>query len=118
MLADPAQRLLPATAQAVQRLQTQQQQSVVDLDVLAARSQADLLEAAAAAERRQLKLKAADRALHLIYKKLELMEEGQGQLEDLLRVVAVLDPEAKASASVSVQQVEVVFRTEGRADSP
>lgn len=112
MLQSASPRLLlpaiAASAAALDRAQT----AAAAVDVLTAQDAAQEAEAVAAALRRGMKVRATDRALHLICAKLDAIADGGGNLDDLLKVVGGLDPDAASRGGSSVVAVQVIVQDE------
>lgn len=111
MLQSAAARLLPPAHKAAQDAIARADDAGAQWDVLTATAAAEALERAAEAERRGLRVRAADLALRLIVAKLEAIPAGAGTLDDLLKVVAGLDPASRQSAG-QVVAVQVIVQDE------
>jgi hypothetical protein len=104
--------LLPAIAASAAALD-RAQAAAAAVDVLTAQDAAQEAEAVAAALRRGMKVRATDRALHLICAKLDAIADGGGNLDDLLKVVGGLDPDAASrGGGGAVVAVQVIVQDE------
>lgn len=114
-LADAATRFLPPARQAAQEHARHALDAAAAYDVLGAGTAKEALEIAAAEERRGRKVQATDLALRLIVEQLEAGTRGERTvpLDNLLKVVGTLDPDAARGSGNTVVAVEVVVRNEG-----